>query len=834
MKLQKSSLAILVLACVLLATFSVARAELPSPSQFYGQVKINNENVPDGTEVSAWIDAVKYATAVSSTHEGHSVYALDVPGDDPSTLDVIEGGVDGDTIVFKIGELELEAEQTGTWISGDDVNLDLSVMVLTVTADPQTKVYGDADPELTYTYDPQDPEIEFEGAPDREPGENVGDYAITQGDLSADGYTIVFVTDDLTITPKPITITAEPKSKMYGTTDPSLTYTLSTPLVAGDAWVGGLARVSGEKVGQYAIQQGTLSIDDGNLGANYSITYQEALLTIETRPITVTADDQEKVFGELDPALTYQITSGGLVGTDTFTGALSRVGGEAVGSYEILDGSLAIVDGNQGKNYDLSFIGGTLTINPITIISVAVSEIQEPVAGASPDLLATIAADPAGGITALTADVTWEPYDDPFDPAELYLASVMLTAAEGHAFSGSTTATVNGKDANVQLNPDGTLTVSYEFATAGYNTPPIADDQTVMTLKGTPVEITLTASDAEGDPLIFYIIKLPDHGALTGTPPNVFYTPSDEFVGMDTFTFTVYDGQLTSNTAIVNIHVVEPACLQVAPTFLVQTQQADVISQMTLTLTNTCHVEIEFDLMESLIEIPLLSESFENDGLMPPGWETQQLNETHTWTIVMNPVDQGKYAAWVRYDLEHPSDEWLITPVLDASEVTDLVLSFRAYSNTNYPDASIKVWVLDVDGQPLTDQPLWDMVRDEHWLGLSTYRTILVDLGQFDGFEEIRIGWQYIGQGGESFGLDTIFIGSRSEIPWLDLPFTSDSIAAGESKEIAITFDSNGMDIGTYQGLLSLSNFPNPMINIPVRLRVIGEGYYFYMPLILK
>ena len=112
MKLQKSTLTIMVLACVLLATFSVVSAELPAPSHFYGQVKINNENVPDGTEVSAWIDGVMYATANTSTHEGHSVYALDVPGDDPSTLGVVEGGQDGDLIVFKIGDLELEAEQT--------------------------------------------------------------------------------------------------------------------------------------------------------------------------------------------------------------------------------------------------------------------------------------------------------------------------------------------------------------------------------------------------------------------------------------------------------------------------------------------------------------------------------------------------------------------------------------------------------------------------------------------------------------------------------------------------------------------------------------------------
>jgi hypothetical protein len=43
------------------------------------------------------------------------------------------------------------------------------------------------------------------------------------------------------------------------------------------------------------------------------------------------------------------------------------------------------------------------------------------------------------------------------------------------------------------LNLDGTLTINYEFTTAGYNSPPIADDQTVITFMDTPVEITLTA-----------------------------------------------------------------------------------------------------------------------------------------------------------------------------------------------------------------------------------------------------------------------------------------------------------------------------------------------------
>jgi hypothetical protein len=49
-----------------------------------------------------------------------------------------------------------------------------------------------------------------------------------------------------------------------------------------------------------------------------------------------------------------------------------------------------------------------------------------------------------------------------------------------------------------------------------------------------------------------------------------------------------------------------------------------------------------------------------------------------------------------------------------------------------------------------------------------------------------------------------------ADIPWLDLPITSDSIAAGDSKDIPITFDSTGMDLGTYQGQLTHHQLSQP------------------------
>jgi hypothetical protein len=103
----------------------------------------------------------------------------------------------------------------------------------------------------------------------------------------------------------------------------------------------------------------TPSADDNGTGllGNYDVTYNTANFTINPRPITVTADAKTKVLNGPDPALTYKITSGSLVGGDDFSGALTRVAGENVGSYAILQGTLTL-----GSNYDLTYVGANLTI----------------------------------------------------------------------------------------------------------------------------------------------------------------------------------------------------------------------------------------------------------------------------------------------------------------------------------------------------------------------------------------------------------------------------------------------------------------------------------------
>jgi hypothetical protein len=108
---------------VVLISAHPALAVPPMPSSFYGTVKLNGANVPAGTSVTARINGVTYVTSPYQVYNGDTVYSLDVPGEDSDTPG-IQGGVDGDTVVFFIGSVQ--AAQTGAWHSGTNEPLNLS------------------------------------------------------------------------------------------------------------------------------------------------------------------------------------------------------------------------------------------------------------------------------------------------------------------------------------------------------------------------------------------------------------------------------------------------------------------------------------------------------------------------------------------------------------------------------------------------------------------------------------------------------------------------------------------------------------------------------------
>ncbi len=162
---------------------------------------------------------------------------------------------------------------------------------------------------------------------------------------------------NLAVTARPITITADAQSRVYGDANPVLNWQVGgRGLVGSDALSGALATsaTTASGVGTYAITQGTLAAS-----GNYAVTYQGADLTVTARPITIAATDVVKVVGAPDPTLTFSIVAGRLVDGDAFAGLPSRQPGETVGVYAIGRGSLEF-----GPNYVVTFVNGRFTIAP--------------------------------------------------------------------------------------------------------------------------------------------------------------------------------------------------------------------------------------------------------------------------------------------------------------------------------------------------------------------------------------------------------------------------------------------------------------------------------------
>ena len=210
-------------------------------------------------------------------------------------------------------------------------------------------------------------------------GLNAGAYAFTyaagNSATSTGGVTYRVINGNgagtLTVTPAALTVTytADPLSRLYGAANPNFTGTqTATGLVNGDTLAGvttGTATfsstaTSASNVGTYAVTGSGLSANS----SNYSFTFTQAAgnataLSVTPAALSVMANPLSRTYGSANPTLTYDAT--GLVNGDTLSGSLATAAtnGSNVGTYAITQGTLA-----ASSNYDLTFTGALLTVNP--------------------------------------------------------------------------------------------------------------------------------------------------------------------------------------------------------------------------------------------------------------------------------------------------------------------------------------------------------------------------------------------------------------------------------------------------------------------------------------
>ena len=240
-------------------------------------------------------------------------------------------------------------------------NLTIGKAALTITANNQSRTYGDANPVLTYSVGGSGlingDVLTGQLSSSATTASSVGNYAINQGTLSNPNYLISFAGATLSIDPRSISVVANPQSRIYGNINPALSYIVGgAGLANGDALSGSLttAATSVSGIGNYAISQGSLSAS-----SNYTMAYVGNTLSVIPRPITVTANAVSKSSGTVNPTLTYAIGGAGLVNGDTLYGSLTTAAnqGSPVGTYAITQGSLV-----ASSNYALQFYGNNLTV----------------------------------------------------------------------------------------------------------------------------------------------------------------------------------------------------------------------------------------------------------------------------------------------------------------------------------------------------------------------------------------------------------------------------------------------------------------------------------------
>ena len=344
--------------------------------EIHGQTKANL--IATGSPVTVTVDTAQTVTinlpagAISNTDiSGSRYYAYFVTSV-------------GSGCFFEAPAAVVEVKDDGIYYgdpkdSGDmpattKVNPNLADRVITVTA-PDMTYTGSAYDKMTYEQNDMSattPTVTYQGAGDTTYAAtstaptDPGDYVVTVSIPANNQYKAGSASANFSITAATMTVNATGYTGTYDAqSHEGATVSVTTP--ATGATVAFLNPESGNY--EWATSPkfkdaGTYTVGYQVTAAGYTTVTGTVNVTINKAPLTVTANDQTKVYGEDDPQLTYKTE--GLKGEDQPTGALARSEGNNAGKYAITQGSLS-----GGNNYELTFNPGTLEITQRSVKVVA-------------------------------------------------------------------------------------------------------------------------------------------------------------------------------------------------------------------------------------------------------------------------------------------------------------------------------------------------------------------------------------------------------------------------------------------------------------------------------
>lgn len=250
----------------------------------------------------------------------------------------------------------------------EDGKLTVNKAPLTMTANNKSITYGNKLPTFDVTYaglknNEKEPKwnktltISSTATDDSD----AGTYPIEINEADATNYTLTTENGTLTINKAALTIKAINKNKLYGETNPELTCSYvgfvknQTDAVLSTKPQLSTTATTNSTVGIYPIEVSSAE------ATNYSISYQNAELTINKRELSVTANNYTRAYGEENPE--FELTYKGFVNNEDEnvlkvkpTATTSATSTSDVGEYSI------IVENGVAVNYNFLYINGKLTI----------------------------------------------------------------------------------------------------------------------------------------------------------------------------------------------------------------------------------------------------------------------------------------------------------------------------------------------------------------------------------------------------------------------------------------------------------------------------------------
>ncbi len=301
---------------------------------------------------------------------------ISVIKDDGTTEDVAYSDLNKED--FSFSPVSLTAATTDVTViyagKSTDVAIDVKKADLTITVNNVSVTYGDAAPNYTVRYDGFknfDYKDELGGtlvfACDYVQFSDKGSYPITASGYSSDNYNIKYVTGTLTVAAKPITVTIQDATSVYGDELAELKAS-SDGIVNNDTNVYSLAAdaTSTSDVGKYSIK-GT-ALDD-----NYAITFVDGEYEITQRELSIVVEAKSVIVNTSLPTYTFKVK--GLVGEDTLVTdptLASNVDITVIGEYDITASGA-----DAGDNYTITYVPAKVTILKDSAVDAAAGYAEE-------------------------------------------------------------------------------------------------------------------------------------------------------------------------------------------------------------------------------------------------------------------------------------------------------------------------------------------------------------------------------------------------------------------------------------------------------------------------